>query len=134
MPVADVEPSDRDAALEDHSLRTRSACELGHEPDGLRDPVGRHPEPTEDVRGIDQRDPLHDLRRRQQLGVLDPGRTREPLSAGELGHPLLRGRDLDPADAVPARMAVGIEAERAVEPDRVLRDPAHRPGAVRLEH
>jgi hypothetical protein len=127
-----VEARDGDATFERDPLRLRTARQRGHDPHGLRDTVGRHQVGAEDRRGIQERDPPRGLLRGEELGVLDAVGARPAAAAMQLGHPLSGGGDLDPPDPVPGGLAVHLEVR--VEPDRVLRDPAHRPRAVRLEH
>jgi hypothetical protein len=122
--AGDVEPRDRDFALERDAAGRSASGERGRDPHALRDPVGADEVRAEDRRGIEQWDPLGGLLRREQLGVLDPVGPRPPAPATQLRHPRLARGDLDPADPVPARLTVHVE--RRVEPDRVLRDPAHR--------
>jgi len=86
---------------------------------------------AEDRGRVEQRDLLRGLGGREQLGPLEAVGAREPQPALQLPQPRLRRRDLDPADPVPGRLAVAVQ--RAVERDRLLGDPAHHPGAVRLE-
>ena len=98
----------------------------------LRDPVRRHEVGAEDVAGIEDRDPLGGLLGGEQLRSFDPVRAGVAAAPLQLLDPLVRRRDLDAADAVPGGLAVGLEPR--VQVDRVLREPAHRPRAVRLEH
>ena len=86
---------------------------------------------AQDVLGVQQRRPLRGLRRGQQLRALDAVGAREALPALQVLDALGRRRDLERTDPVPAGLAVQVEA--VIERDRVLRDPAHRAGAVRLE-
>ena len=81
---------------------------------------------------VEQRDPVGRLRRR---GARRPepvvAGAREPEPPLQLLHPRLGRGDLDPADAVPAGLAVDVE--RRVERHGFLRDPAHHARPVRLE-
>ncbi len=130
--VPDVEAGDADTALERHTAGRRLPRERRDDPHRLRDAVARDEVRPEDRVRVEQRDPLGRLVRREQVRVRDPVRPSEPLPPPQLRHPLRRRRDLDAADPVPTRQAVQLQ--RPVEAHGVLRDPAHRARAVRLEH
>ena len=130
-PAGNVEPGHRDLAFERHTLLAGASRERGRDPDPVRDPVGGDEVRAQDRRRVEQRDPLGRLLGGEQLGVLDPVGTRPPPTAVELGHPRLARGDLDPADPVPAGLAVDVEL--GVQADGILCDPAHRSGPVRLE-
>ena len=130
--VPDIETRDGHAAFERDALGLRVPRQRRRQSDAVRDPVARHVVRPQDRRGVKERDLLHRLGRREELGAVEPVRAREALPALELVHALGSRRHLDAADAVPPRLAALLEPR--VERDRVLRDPAHRSRAVRLEH
>ena len=132
-PVPDVEAGDGDAPFERDALRLRAASQRRGGADGLRDAVGRDEIGPKDRGGVDQWDLLRRLLGSEERRAIDAVRAGEPDPALQLPHPFRGGRDLDPADAEPARLAVD-RLEARVQLHRVPREPAHRARAVRLEH
>jgi hypothetical protein len=130
--LPEVEPGDTNPALERDALRLGLRPQGGRHPDPLRDPVRGDEVRAQDVAGIEDRDPLGRLLGREELGPLDAICEGVPAAPLQLPHPLRRRRDLDAADAVPGGQALGLEPR--VQVDRILRELAHRPRAVRLEH
>ena len=127
----DVEPRDLGPGHERHASGGRPAEQRADRAQRLADPVDRHAIGAEELAGIQERQQLQGLLRRDQAGAGHAPRLGHPELAPVVGPALLRASELDRPHRVEARRAVKVQ--RREELDRLEGEAGHRPRIARGE-